>query len=102
MAIPPVVFARNRRQLVELAAREETVGNRHPQHGRKALGVQAVLQAQRPELLLGQFAGEEPPGLPAELGDPLVHHPLVDVVVEIHAGAVVFSSSGSGMVCFGI
>ena len=48
------------------------------QHRRMLLDVEAVLQAQRPELVLGQLAGEEAPRLVAELGDALVDDALVE------------------------
>ncbi len=48
------------------------------------LDVQAVLQAQRPELVVGQLAGEKAARLVAELGDALVDEALVEVVVAVH------------------
>ena len=62
------------------------VRNRDAQHRRVLLDVEAVLQAQRPELVLGQLAREEAPRLVAELRDPAVHDRAVEFVVAIHAG----------------
>src|ERR1044071_6810738 len=79
-----VVTARNLRQLAQLPRREQPVGDGDTQHGRVALDVQAVAQAQRPELVLAQLAVEEAPCLVAELRHPLVHQPVVDLVVDVH------------------
>ena len=57
------------------------------------LDVQAVLQAQRPELVLGQLAGEKAPRLVAELGDALVDDALVEFVVAVHAPATLLMTS---------
>ena len=64
--------------------RQQAVGNRDAQHRRVLLDVQAVLQPQRPELVLGQLAGQEAPGLVAELRDALVDDALVEWVVAVH------------------
>ena len=85
VAVAAVVRARDVRERAQLARGEQAVGNRDAQHRRMALDVEAVLQAQRPELVLGQLAGEEAARLVAELRDPFVHHPLIDLVVLIHA-----------------
>ena len=39
---------------------------------------------QRAEIVLGELAVEEAARLVAELRDALVHHALVDVVVDVH------------------
>ena len=49
-----------------------------------ALDVQAVAQAQRPELLLGQLAREEAARLVAEFRDALLDEGLVQLVVTVH------------------
>ena len=48
------------------------------------LDVQAVLQAQRPELVLGQLTREKAPRLVAKLRDTLVDEALIVVVVSVH------------------
>ncbi len=68
--------------------RQQPVGDGDAQHWREALDVQAIAQAQRLELILGQLTGEETARLVAELRDPLGHQGLVYVVVSIH-GAIV-------------
>jgi len=83
--VAAVVGARDVRELAQLRRGQQAVGDRHAQHGRVALDVQAVLQPQRPELVLGQLAREEAPRLVAELRHALVDDALVDFVVEIHA-----------------
>jgi len=47
-----------------------------------ALDVQAVLQPQRPKIVLGELAGEVAPGLVEELGDAFVDDALVERVIE--------------------
>ena len=56
-----------------------------PQHRRVLLDIQPVLQPQRAKLVLGQFPGEEPARLVAELGNAFVDEALVKGVVPIHA-----------------
>ena len=48
------------------------------------LDVEAILQAQRAELVVGELAGEEAARLVAKLGDALLHQPLIDRIVDIH------------------
>jgi hypothetical protein len=48
------------------------------------LEVEAVHQPQRPELLLGQLAGEAALDLPPELGDPILHEGVIELVVLVH------------------
>ena len=72
VAVAAVVLARDVRQLAQLPRRQQPVGNGDAQHRRVALDVQAVPQAQRPELVLGELAGEKAPRLVAELRDALV------------------------------
>ena len=81
VAVAAVVLARDVRQHAQLRRRQQAVGNRHAQHRRVALDVQAVLQAQRAELVFGQLAGEKAPRLVAELRDAFVDDALVVVVV---------------------
>ena len=87
VAVAAVVLARDVGELAQLSRGQQAVRNRDAQHRRMALDVEAVLQPQRPELVLGQLAGEEAARLVAELGDALVHQALVDLVVEVHAGS---------------
>ena len=52
-----VVVARDGGQHPQLGAGQLAVGHRHPQHGRVALHIPAVLQAQRFEIIVTQLAG---------------------------------------------
>ena len=72
VAVAAVVLARDVRELAQLRRRQQAVRNRDAQHRRMLLDVQAVLQAQRPELVLGQLAGEKAARLVAKLRDALV------------------------------
>ena len=56
VAVAAVVVARDVREHAQLARRQQAVRNRDAQHRRVPLDVQAVLQAQRTELVLGQLA----------------------------------------------
>src|SRR5512135_347304 len=49
-----------------------------------ALDVQAIAQAQGPELFLGQLPGEVAARLVAELRDARIHEGLVELVVLVH------------------
>ena len=84
MAVAAVVAARDVREHAQLARRQQAVGNRHAQHRRVALDVEAVLQPQRAEVVLGELAGQVAPRLVAELRDALVDDALVDLVVVVH------------------
>ena len=84
MTVASVILAADVRELAQLRRRQQAVRNRDTQHRRVFLDVQAVPQAQRPELVLGQLAGEKAPRLVAKLGDPLVDEALVVVVVSVH------------------
>ena len=84
VAVAAVVGASDVRQRAQLQRREQSVRNRDPQHRRVLLHVQAVLQPQRPELVVGQLAGEVAPGLVAELRDALGDEAVVEGVVTVH------------------
>ena len=65
-------------------AGHHAVGHGDAQHRRVALDVEAVLQAQRAEFVVGQFAGLPAADLVAELGDALVDELVVDGIVLVH------------------
>jgi hypothetical protein len=88
MSIAAVVYTRNAREHPHLLRRYDAVRDRDPQHRRVALDVEAVLQTQRPELVLGQLTDEEAPRLVAKLGDALVDKALIEGVVAVHAAHV--------------
>ena len=79
VAVAAVVVARDVRERAQLPRRQLPVGNRHAQHRRVLLDVQAVLQPQRAKLVLGQLAGEIAARLVAELGDAFVDDALVEM-----------------------
>src|SRR3989454_661266 len=86
MAGAAVVFAGDMRELPQLLRRQQPVRDRDPEHRRVTLDVEAVPEAQRAKLIVGELAGEKAPRLVAELDDALVDELLVDFVVEIHEG----------------
>ena len=84
-----VELARDAGQRAQLLRAQLAVGHGDAQHRRVALDVPAVLQAQRPEVVVGQLAGEVALELVAELRGALVHELAVEFVVAVHAEAVV-------------
>ena len=85
MAEIAVVAPRHVRQHAHLRGRQRAVGNGDAQHVGVQLQIDSVHQPQRPEFVLGQFAGQPAPDLIAKLGDALSHQRAVEFVVEIHA-----------------
>jgi hypothetical protein len=82
--VAAVVALRNEREHAKLPGGQDPIRNGHSQHRRMALDVQAVLKAQRAELVLGQFAGEKAVRLIAKLPHALVDDPLIDHIVLVH------------------
>ena len=52
------------------------------------LDIEAVLQPQRPEVILGQLAGQESTRLVAKLLDSFVDEAAVEGVVAVHGGVL--------------
>jgi hypothetical protein len=80
-AIP---FARDEGELAQLLGRQHAIGNGDAQHVGVELQIEAVLQAQRLELLLRQVAGEAARHLAAELRGAFGDEAVVEVVVAVH------------------
>ncbi len=72
--VPAIVGAGDLGQPVQLLRVEGAVGDGDPQHVGMELQIQAVHQAQRLELLLGDLAGEASLDLGAELRGPVRQH----------------------------
>jgi hypothetical protein len=68
-----VVTARNTGEGPQLAAAEQTVRYRHPQHVGMSLQVKPVAQAQRLEFVLRQLTRQPAAHLVAELPHPFLH-----------------------------
>ncbi len=81
-----VVFAGHAGQHAQLGAGELAVGHGHAQHGRVALDVPAVLQAQRAKVLFRQFARLPAFELVAELLGAQADELAVKVGVLVHRG----------------
>ena len=96
VAVALVVAACDMRQHAELPGGEQAVWNRHPQHRREALKIQAVAQPQRLELLFVELAGEKALGLIAKLCNAFVDQRLVEFVVAIHINASRWRSASVG------
>jgi len=102
VAVAAVVGAGDVRQRAQLLRVQVAVGHGDAQHRRVALDVEAVLQAQRTELVLGQFAGEVAAGLVGELGNALIDDALIVFVVLVHVLSLVEGSrGGAGLRFFG-
>ena len=86
--VAAVVCARDAPQRAQLRGGKQPVRDRDAQHRRVALHVEAVLQSQRPEFVLGQFPGEVAARLVAELRHPLLDDAAVVGVVSVHGRIV--------------
>ena len=83
--IAAVVLLRNIAELAQLARAEQAVGDRDAQHGRMALDIEAVAQADGLELIFRQLARQEAARLVPEFGYALVYESLVELIVLVHA-----------------
>ena len=95
VAVALVVLARDVREHAQLHRGKEAVGHGDAQHRRKALDVEPVAQAQRPELVFGELAREKAPRLVAKLRDALGDEGVVVGIVAIHRGRVGAESVGN-------
>ena len=84
MAVALVVFAGDMAEHPELLRVQRAVGHGDAQHVGVKLQVDAVHQAQRTELVLGDLAGKAALDLVAELGDAGVYKIVVELVVTVH------------------
>jgi len=84
VAVASVILAADVRQLAQLRRGQQSVRDRDAKHRSVLLDVQAVLEAQRPKFVFGQFARQKAPRLVAKLRDAFVDKALIDVVVLVH------------------
>ena len=96
MAVAAIISAGDVRELAHLPAVERAIGNRHAQHVGVELQVEAVLQAQGLELVVGQVAFDAAAGLVAELLDAGLHHRMVIIVVAVHQITQLPASGSAG------
>ena len=87
MAVAAVVLARDVGELAHLAGVQRAVGHGDAQHVGVQLQIEAVHQPMRSKLVLGQFAGQPPVDLIAELIDPRGDERRVEFVIAIHAAS---------------
>ena len=87
MAVAAVVAARDMRQRAQLLRRQRAVGNGDAEHVGVQLQIDAVLQAQHLEFVLGEFAGEAALHLVAEFGDAFVDQRAIEFVICVHDGS---------------
>jgi len=83
-SIGRVEFAGDARQDLELGGVDLAIGHSHAQHGRVALHIPAVLQAQGAKLVFGQLTGLPAAKLVAELCGAGAHKGFVEFGVLIH------------------
>ncbi len=88
VAVAAVMHAGDVGQLTQLATGQRAIRHGHPQHGRVALHIPAVLQAQRAELVVGQRAGDIALQLVAELRGAGADELAVEVGVGVHRNQV--------------
>ena len=93
MAVAAVVAPRHMGELAQLLRRQRAVGNGDAEHVGVQLQIDAVLQPQHLELVLGEFAGEAALHLIAEFGDALVDQGAVDFIIGIHGRTVLKACS---------
>src|SRR6266702_403367 len=84
MTVAAVIFARDMGKLPQLVRRQRSVGNRDAEHVGVQLQIDAVLQAQHLEFVLGQLARETALHLVAEFRDALVDQRAIDFIVSVH------------------
>ena len=84
VAVATVELTRNARELAQLLGGQHAVGHGHAQHGRMALHIPAVLQAQRTEFVVAQGAGEIALQLVAELRGAGADELAVEVGIGVH------------------
>jgi len=73
-------------QAAQLGARQHAIGHGDPEHGRMALDVEAILQAQGAEFIVRKFPGFPAADLVAELGNPFLDEGVIVLVVTVHKG----------------
>src|SRR5262249_27474466 len=71
-------------ELAQLSRAEQAVRDRNAQHGRMALNIEAIAQANRLELIFRQLAREKAPRLIPEFGYALIYEGLIELIVLIH------------------
>ncbi len=94
VAVAPVVYPGNVRELTHLSRRQRAVGDGNAQHVGVQLQIDAVHQPQGLELVLGELARDSAAHLIAELRHPLAHELRIELIVAIH-GRQAASTSGS-------
>ena len=83
-----VVDAGDRGERAQLVAGNLAIRNRHPQHGRVALQIPAVLQPQRLEVVVAEPSSQVALQLVSVLGSPAAHELPIEVCVLVHGLAL--------------
>ena len=84
MAVAAVPAPPDHGELAQLLRRQHAIGDGDAQHIGVELEIEPVAQAQRPELVLGQLAGEPALDLVLELRHALAHESVVELVIAVH------------------
>ena len=88
MAVAAIVAPRDMRQLPQLLRRQRAVGDRDAKHIGVQLQIDAVLQPQHLEFVLGEFAGQPSLHLIAKFRDAFVDERAVEFVICVHDGGL--------------
>ena len=84
MAVAAVVAPRDMRQRAQLLRRQRAVGDRDAEHIGVQLQIDAVLQPQHLEFVLGELAGQPALHLIAKFRDALVDERAIEFVICVH------------------
>ena len=88
MPVAAIVAARDMREPPQLLRRQRSIGYGDAKHIGMQLQVDAVLQPQHLEFVLGEFAGQPALHLIAEFRDTFVDERAVEFVICIHDGGL--------------
>ena len=84
MAVAAVIAPRDMRERPQLLRRQRSVGDRDAEHIGVQLQIDAVLQPQHLEFVLGEFAGQPALHLIAKFRDAFVDDRAIEFVICIH------------------
>ena len=84
MAVAAIPAPPDHGELAQLLGRQHAIGNGDAQHISVELEIESVPQPQRPELVLGQLAGEPALDLIFELRHAFAHESVVELVIAVH------------------
>ena len=84
VAVTAVIAPRDMRERTQLLCRQRSVGDRHAEHIGVQLQIDAVLQPQHLEFVLGELPGQPPLHLIAKFRNTFVDDRAIEFVICIH------------------